>query len=238
MTDRDQRFTDTNNSQEVTPAQPAPLGTNQIVIDEPILPPTNREMVTRVKNKIGRLHLFAAFCENPINVSFQTQEADEHVLLFLRKSQWANAAWIITTLLFLFIPLLAYSFQGLFTQYAPPSLPVFLILVPLYYLFVITYAFVNFVTWYYNAALVTDKRIIDINFHQIVLKDVAETKLALVQDVSYKQDGVLPNIFGYGYILIQTAGTLDNFEFYSLPEPARIVEIVEGLIGGKRYYEP
>lgn len=239
MSDRDQRFSENTDTSSETSAA-APTASSQIVIDSETpssSPAVRQKIMQRAKNKIGKLHLFAAFCENPANVSFQTQEENERVLLFLRKSQWINAPWIISTVIFALIPLLLYVSRELLAQFIP-SQNFLLILIPLYYLVILTYAFVNFVTWYYNAALITDKRIIDIDFHQIVLKDVAETKLALVQDVSYKQDGVLPNIFGYGFVLIQTAGTLDNFEFYNLPQPARIVEVVEGLIGGKRYYEP
>lgn len=231
MSDRDQRFLDT-----------APLQTT--VAHEQSTPPTSGtftpqspKVFTKVKNKIGRLHLFAAFCENPANVTFETQEQDEHVLVFLRKSKWINLPWIVASLTLGALPLLIYLLRDFFATFIPP-INVVLVIIPIYYVFVILYAFSHFVTWYYNAALITDKRIIDINFHQIVLKDVAETKLALVQDVSYKQDGVIPNICGYGFVLIQTAGTLENFEFHNLPQPARVVEIVEDLIGGKRFYEP
>jgi len=107
-----------------------------------------------------------------------------------------------------------------------------------YFLWVITYAFINFVIWYYNAALITNKRIVDIDFHQLVYKDIAETKLALVQDVSYRQQSVIENFFDFGHVLIQTAGTIDNFEFSSLPKPDRIEEIVNELIGKGRVYVP
>lgn len=228
MTDRDLRFAENTQTKAEQPVES---------VFSPIPRPQSPTFASRVQRKLGRLHLFAAFCENPINVTYETQEPDEHVLLFLRKSQWVNFPWIFTTGVLAVLPFFLPFFRGFFGSFIP-SFQLLLILVLAYYIFVILYAFVNFVTWYYNAALITDKRIVDIDFHQIVLKDVAETKLALVQDVSYKQDGVFPNIFGYGFVLIQTAGTLDNFEFYNLPRPARVVEVVEGLIGGKRFYEP
>lgn len=240
MSDRDARFSEnTDMSQQPSPPvdEVSPVQGTQPSIQTSVSTQPKTKMLTRMHNKLGRLHLFAAFCENPINVSFQTQEEDEHVLLFLRKSQWVNASWILTSFLLLFVPPVLYFFRNSFLEFIP-DLKVVLVLIPFYYLLVALYAFSHFITWYYNAALITDKRVIDIDFHQIVLKDVSETKLALVQDVSYKQDGVLPNIFGYGFILIQTAGALENFEFYNMPQPARIVEVVEALIGGRRFYEP
>ena len=233
MTDRD-RFDEQPEAttQALTP-QPLPPAFQPIpVATAPS--PTKFQQATK---KLRKMHLFSAFCENPADVSFQTQESDEVVLLFLRKSQIMNLPWIAMTILLLIIPFVIYMSRSILGQLTPP-LSVDIVAVLLYYLLVATYGFVNFISWYYNAAIVTNKRVIDIDFHQLVFKDVAETKLALVQDVSYQQVGALQNLFGFGHILIQTAGTLDNFEFYGMPQPARIVEIVENLIGGRRFYEP
>ena len=100
-----------------------------------------------------------------------------------------------------------------------------------YYLIVATYWFINFISWYFNISLVTDKRVIDIDFSNLVYKDVAATKINLVQDVSFAQIGAIRTFFDYGDVLVQTAGTLDNFTFESAPQPENIVHIVEDLIG-------
>jgi hypothetical protein len=96
---------------------------------------------------------------------------------------------------------------------------------------VATYWYINFISWYFNISLVTDKRVIDINFSNLVYKDVAATKMNLVQDVSFAQIGAIRTFFDYGDVLVQTAGTLDNFTFESAPQPENIVHIVEDLIG-------
>jgi hypothetical protein len=139
-------------------------------------------------------------------------------------------------MLFALLPITLLSYNSLFPHLVTTKQFLFVI-IPFYYIILLTYAFVNFILWYYNAAIITDKRVIDIDFHQLVIKDIAETKLSLVQDVSYRQVGALQNLFGYGYVLIQTAGPLDNFEFYQLPQPAHVVELVENLIGGRRVYD-
>jgi len=45
--------------------------------------------------------------------------------------------------------------------------------------------------------------------------------------------GSVRSVFNYGDVLIQTAGTLANFEFDRAPEPARIVRVIADMIGGK-----
>lgn len=232
MTDRDPRFSE--NQQENQAPENSEGG---YVIENPsVIYPLNPQEQKPAPRK-GNLHLFSGFCENPDKIFFHDQEPNEEILLFLRKSQIVNIGWILLSILLLIAPF--------FLFLLPPSAIPFvipqkfgLILLLFYLLAVVTYAFVNFIIWYYNAALITNRRIVDIDFHQLVHKDVAETKLSLVQDVSYRQESVIENFFDYGHVLIQTAGTVDNFEFNSLPKPERIEEIVNDLIGKGRVYVP
>jgi hypothetical protein len=178
------------------------------------------------------VHLFSSFCKNPSGISFQTQEEGEKVLLFLRRDFITNAKWILTGIVLLILPLLLPFFQQ-FLKTILPSLPLkfYLIFFISYYLVVASYLYINFITWYFNVALITDHRVIDVDFSGLVYKDVATTKLSLVQDVSYAQVGVIRSFFDYGNILIQTAGSLDNFTFESAPKPEEAVHVIEELIG-------
>jgi hypothetical protein len=178
------------------------------------------------------VHLFSSFCKNPDGISFENQEKDEKILLFLRKDFITNAKWILLGIMLILLPLLFIFSQHLFGTLLPfLSIKFYLILLLFYYLFVITFFYINFITWYYNVALITDQRIIDVDFSSLVYKDVATTKLSLVQDVSYAQVGVVRTFFDYGNILIQTAGSLDNFIFECSPQPEDAVHVVEELIG-------
>jgi len=230
MSDRDQRFSE-DNPQQQNPSE------GSYVIEEPSVVVPLKGQFQQKTIKKNQIHLFSGFCEYPDKISFHNQEEDETILLFVRKSQIVNLPWILTTLILIIAPLILLIIpRNLFPLTVPMSLV--LILSIGYFLWVITYAFINFVIWYYNAALITNKRIVDIDFHQLVYKDIAETKLALVQDVSYRQQSVIENFFDFGHVLIQTAGTIDNFEFSSLPKPDRIEEIVNELIGKGRVYVP
>src|SRR6185312_13838888 len=97
-----------------------------------------------------------------------------------------------------------------------------------------SYMFVSFITWYFNISLITNKRILDIDFQDLVYKNIAETKMDLIQDVSETETGVLRTVFNFGDVLVQTAGTLENFNLEAVPHPDRAVEIVETLIGKGR----
>jgi hypothetical protein len=178
------------------------------------------------------VHIFSAFRKDPDGIKFRDQEGEETILLFIRHSFITNLPWILIGVFLAILPLLISLSLGFF-QNLLPSLPgKFYIMIGIfYYLFVTTYFYINFITWHYNIALVTNKRIIDINFSNLVYKDVAATKLNLVQDVSFAQVGAIRTFFDYGDVLVQTAGTLDNFTFESAPQPENIVHIIEDLIG-------
>ncbi len=181
------------------------------------------------------VHPFATFCRNPQGIHFQNQEPDEKILLFLRKHIVTNIPWILTTIFLALLPFIFLSsslrslVNGVFNL--PPEF-VF-VLTAFYYLIVFAYAFIGFITWFYNVSLVTQKRIVDIDFSDLVYHNVAATKMSLVQDVDYTQVGVIRTFFNYGDVYAQTAGEKPNFDFLAVPQPAVAVNIIEQLIGKK-----
>lgn len=183
-----------------------------------------------------RAHIFSSFSRYPHDMSFQNQEEDEQILLFIRKAFITNFPWIAITILLIAVPPILISLLPLFGNpiaFLPVGFRIILLIS--YYLLVTSYAYVSFITWFFNIALVTNINIVDVDFEGLVYKNVASTKLSLVQDVSYAQIGVLRNFFDYGDVLIQTAGTIDNFIFESAPQPGNIVDLIGDLLGRKKH---
>lgn len=185
-----------------------------------------------INAKAQPIHALTAYREMPVGVAFDTQEPGEIILLFLRAAFITNVPWIFATILLVIAPFLI-SYVAAISNSPFQLFPAnfFLVLRIFYYLIVATYVFVNFITWYFNVSLITIKRVIDIDFADLIYKNVAGTKLNLVQDVSFTQVGAIRAIYDYGDVLIQTAGTVDNFELRSVPQPERVVQIVEQLLG-------
>lgn len=178
------------------------------------------------------VHLFSAFCQNPGDITFKNQDKDEQVLLFVRKHFITNFLWITIGAFLLMLPLVA----GPISVVLNFSIPFFsakqiLFFILFYYLVIASYLFVRFITWYFNVSLVTSERIIDIDFSDVIYKNLASTTLELVQDVSYTQTGVFRTFFHYGDVLVQTAGENTHFDFDAVPQPENVVHIIGGLIG-------
>lgn len=178
------------------------------------------------------VHLFSAFCENPGDISFKNQEKGERVLLFVRKHFITNFPWIFIGIILATLPLIVGPL-GFLLHFSIAFLSAKLILffTLFYYLFLMSFLYVRFITWYFNVSLVTTERIIDIDFSDVVYKNLAATKLSLVQDVSYDQTGVFRTIFHYGDVIVQTAGETKHFDFDAVPQPGKVVHIIGNLIG-------
>lgn len=178
-------------------------------------------------------HHFASFCEHPDGIHFEHQEKDEHILLFLRKHFITNFTWIVSVFFLLILPFIINLLLPLtgFSPIIPSPNNFFLIFILFYYLVVITYAFIQFITWYYTISIITEKRIVDIDFSDVVFHDVAVTKLELIEDTNYTQIGFIHTLFNYGDVFVQTAGEKLHFDFLSVPKPTRVVDIIQNLLG-------
>lgn len=173
---------------------------------------------------------FASFMFMPDGVSFENQEPDETIILFLRKHFITNLPWIFMSLILFIIPLTVFPFliiNNLLTLF-PVSF--FNLITPVWYLFSFSYFLVNFLTWYFTISIVTTERILDIDFINVLHKKVAETRLSKVEDVTQKSGGFFEAFFDYGNVYVQTAGTESNFLFDEVPRPQQVVRIVNQLL--------
>jgi hypothetical protein len=182
------------------------------------------------------MNILSAFSKDPKGISFQDQRRNESIILFLRPHFLTNLSWMLFTILLILLfpvitillPILRMNFLS--SPIVVHFLPVYAIF---YYFIVFSYAFTSFLTWFYNIFLVTPDRIIDINYFDIVIHEVSETKLNQIEDVHYDQTGFIPTLFNYGDIFAQTAGEQKNFEAYSVPRPKEATSVIASFIGGK-----
>lgn len=168
-----------------------------------------------------------AFAINPVGIRFETQQADETVLLFLRQHLVVNVPWVTITLFLVAAPFLLFGqLAGAIAQVI--SLPPghFLVAILSWYLVTFGFAFAGFLKWFFNIYIVTNERIVDIDFLHLLYKQVSEARLINIQDVTYRTGGIVETMFNFGNVFIQTAGTQPNFEFLAIPNPEQVVKII------------
>jgi len=177
-------------------------------------------------------HFFSSFCYYPKGVSFATQQEEEEIILLIRRDFITNVPWIFAVFGLLAIPfLIAPFFDFLFP--IPLSDTTLSYLLFSYFLAVFGFIILKFSLWYFHVSFITNIRIVDVDVHGLLLRETTETRLELVEDIGYQQNGFIPSLFDYGFVHIQTAGAQQNIEFDKAPQPARIAEIIGDRIGGK-----
>ena len=198
-----------------------------------IAPNKNKDTNKSLVSSLGaKAKLFSAFSFMPEDLHFNTQEPGETVILFIRAHFVSNFSWLFTGLLLLITPFFLFpviSDPTIFPIIIPPNYILFAEL--LWYMATFSFLFVQFILWYFTISIVTTERIIDIDFDNLLHKDIAETRITRVEDVDSQTGGFIPSLFDYGDVFVQTAGTAENFEFLKAPHPQQIVKIINQLVG-------
>lgn len=171
-----------------------------------------------------------AFAVNPLGLRFETQEEEEKVILFLRQHIIVNIPWIVATIILVIAP--SFIFPRLFdairaSVQLPPAY--FLVATLFWYLATFGFALSSFIGWFFNIYIVTNERIVDIDFYYLLYKKFSVAELSKIQDLSYTSGGILATMFNYGNVNIQTAGESPNLEFEAVPYPEKVVQTIRAL---------
>lgn len=182
---------------------------------------------------VHSVNILSTFCKNPKEISFQTQKPGESIILFLRAHLITNISWIAMSLIAMVIPIIVLVLLQNFGEFlSNPAISRFiLVYVLFYYLLVFSYIFISFLVWFYNVFIVTTERVVDIDYSDIVVHNIAITNLNNVEDANYTQSGFIPTLFNYGHLYAQTAGNEKNFEALSIPKPREATHIIGDLLG-------
>ncbi|MFA5991130.1 MAG: PH domain-containing protein [Candidatus Doudnabacteria bacterium] len=101
--------------------------------------------------------------------------------------------------------------------------------IQVYTLFLTLALFLIFIFYYLNVQIITDIRIVDITQVGLFSHTISELHIDKIEDATSNTKGILGTIFNYGDVYIQTAGTVDRFEFESVPDPAGIEKLILDL---------
>lgn len=159
------------------------------------------------------------------NVHFETQEPEEEILLILRRHWLTNVPWIILGVIFFFAPL-ALSFFPLLESFPPRFQFIFVVF---WYLILLMFVYEKFLIWFFHLSIITDERIIDIDFLNLTTKKISDADIDRIQDVTFTNNGVFGTIFNFGDVIIQTAAQVPEFVFESVPQPGSVANILQRL---------
>lgn len=169
---------------------------------------------------------FSQFLVMPHGMSFESQDRDEIVLLLLRRHFITNVPWIFGLIAMLLAPLALDFFPIL--ELLPERFQI--ITVWFWYLFSFGFGLEQFLSWYFNVYIITDERIIDVDFYNLIYKSVSAAKIDKIEDVTYRTVGTLRSLLQFGTVTIQTAAEKREFEFEDVPNPERVTAFLNELM--------
>lgn len=163
--------------------------------------------------------------------SFETQQADEQVVLILRK-HWATwFRWLIPVVLVLILPVVI----EWFLTHGEISLldgigwkmraPIWILI----YTGGVFYVLERFLLWFYSTDVVTTRRVVDINFVFPFYRKVSESSLTQIQDISNVSDGLFRSLFDFGDVRVQTAGETSDAQITYSPKDESPKQSAAGL---------
>ena len=98
----------------------------------------------------------------------------------------------------------------------------------IYYFVMTTYAFTEFISYYYDVIIVTADVIIDIDQNGIFDRRISEVTVIRIQDVSARVHGFMQTFFGYGDVVAESAG--EKSQTYVLDSIPRPVEVANKIL--------
>ena len=169
---------------------------------------------------------FSAFIPKPGNLRFETQQKKEKIVLLLRRHPITNIPWILLVILLVFTPFFIKPLISL--DFIPGNYQLILFLC--WYLFTFAFAFERFLNWFFNVSILTDERVIDIDFPALLYRDITEAKIDKIQDVNIKTGGYVRSLFNFGDVVVQTAGAVPEICFEAVPDPQRVSQVINQLL--------
>ena len=177
-------------------------------------------------------NILSQMVATPKGVHFEAQRSDEQVLLVLRAHIITQLSWVFLVAIAVILPIIIMPFMGILLEswFNLSNVFFLLLFIIFWYLVVFFYAYEKFLLWFYGVYMVTNQRLVDIDFINFFQKHYAEAQMLRVQDVSTEVVGPLQVMFNYGLVRIQTAGELPNIEFEDVPHPDRIGKFIGELV--------
>ena len=172
---------------------------------------------------------------SPKKVRFESQDNDEKVILLGRKHFATNFGWIALACIAFFVPF----FWGEFPMVKALNDNVNFTMTLSWYTALLFYVIQNFLLWFYNVYIVTNERLVDVDFFGLLYKNINVTQINRIEDINYSQRGLISSFFNYGDVVVQTSSEQRSddrreeesaFTFQAAQNPALVTKIISELM--------
>jgi hypothetical protein len=205
---------------------PIPASPSGPITPDPAACRTMDDYSATLRREHPTSHVLAAFAPKPLRVSFESQNETEQVVLLLRQHPIVLLKHLLILIAGLISPIILNMTP--FLNFLPDKFHLGFLLA--LYMVLIGFALQSFLVWFFNVYIVTDERIIDVDFLSIIYQNVSAAKIDNIEDVTANTSGAAESLFNYGTVFIQTAAEKNEFEFENVPHPNKVAAILNDLM--------
>ncbi len=90
--------------------------------------------------------------------------------------------------------------------------------------------FFEWTDYYLDVWIVTDQKVISVDQQHLFVREISTLQLDKIQDVTVEVKGIIPTLFHFGDILIQTAGEKREFLMLKIAEPQKVKDSIVHVI--------
>jgi len=176
--------------------------------------------------------MFPTYVEHPRNVKFEGQDPDEKILLLLRAHPVTNLPWVFFVLILFFVPFLIptiATLTGFNLSVFPQTFQIIFFMID--YLLIFSTIYDGLLYWYFNVTIITNKKLIDIDFVNLLYKSVEIAPLHKIEEADSITAGLFGSFFNFGDIAIQTAGAHVAIKVKNIIRPSIVADIILDMAG-------
>ena len=165
------------------------------------------------------------------NLDFKGRKVDESIILLLRR-HWLVFVFRFLPFFFLLIGLVVFHVLGtIFFKFSGLKFDLnwFYLVESFLGIFWWLALFITWVNFYLDVWIVTDNRVVNIEQVALFSRNISELKHNKIQDVTSEVRGIIPTLFNYGDVYIQTAGNKQRFVFKQIFNPTNTRNIIMQL---------
>lgn len=94
---------------------------------------------------------------------------------------------------------------------------------------ILAYVIERALHWYFNVYIITNKHLVDINFYSLLNSQTTEVEIKDVESTAVSIKGVIPPLFNFGDIVVQTAAETQQITFKRVPLPYQVADRISDL---------
>lgn len=147
----------------------------------------------------------------------------QHWLILLIKLKIVALMLVLGLGLWAYIPTLLGDF---FTEQIQLAFNLFMYL---YMLGLLLGTLLVIIFYYLHLQIITNLRMVDVDQFSLFKRNVSEIQIENIQEVTSKSHGILPTIFNYGNVTVQTSGSQIEFDFERVAHPEQIKKMILDL---------